>query len=281
MQGCKGFTLIELSIVLVIIGLIVGGVLAGRDLIKAAELRYIVSQKEKYSVAANTFRNKYNCVPGDCASAINYFGFPGGNAGDNYTDSCVAFVGLDNTHTCNGSGNGLVGFGGPTDLDVLDEEGLLFWHHLSLAGLIDSGNLTPRPAVLNGGSSAWELPGINIPASRLSASVGFSLFNLCITSGAAYYHNGNCAHTFFYGAQDPSPDSNYLGLAMYPALTALDGKNIDNKIDNGLPATGSVTTVPPGGNYLDSCASSTNMATATYTVTTGGITCALMFNAGF
>ncbi len=53
-----GFTLIELSIVLVIIGLIVGGVLVGQDLIKAAETRATVGQVEKYNAAVNTFRTK-------------------------------------------------------------------------------------------------------------------------------------------------------------------------------------------------------------------------------
>ena len=61
----KGFTLIELSIVLVIIGLIVGGVLVGQDLIKAAEIRATVSQVEGYNSAVNTFRLKYNGLPGD------------------------------------------------------------------------------------------------------------------------------------------------------------------------------------------------------------------------
>src|SRR3954468_21990802 len=61
----RGFTLIELSIVLVIIGLIVGGVLVGQDLIRAAEIRATVGQYEKYNTAINTFRSKYNGLPGD------------------------------------------------------------------------------------------------------------------------------------------------------------------------------------------------------------------------
>jgi prepilin-type N-terminal cleavage/methylation domain-containing protein len=54
MTGAKqrGFTLIEMSIVLVVIGLIVGGVLVGRDLIRAAGVRATVTQIEKYSTAA-------------------------------------------------------------------------------------------------------------------------------------------------------------------------------------------------------------------------------------
>jgi prepilin-type N-terminal cleavage/methylation domain-containing protein len=61
----NGFTLIELSIVLVIIGLIVGGVLVGQNLIDAAAVRAQISQIEKYNTAANTFRGKYGYLPGD------------------------------------------------------------------------------------------------------------------------------------------------------------------------------------------------------------------------
>ena len=53
----SGFTLIELSIVLVIIGLIVGGILTGKDLIDSAQVRAQISQIEKYQTATQTFRN--------------------------------------------------------------------------------------------------------------------------------------------------------------------------------------------------------------------------------
>ncbi len=78
-KNCKssllfGFTLIELSIVLVIIGLVVGGVLVGRDLIKAAEIRAQVNQIEQMETAYNTFKLKYNCIAGDCPNATDFFG---------------------------------------------------------------------------------------------------------------------------------------------------------------------------------------------------------------
>lgn len=66
----RGFTLIELSIRLVIIGLIVGGVLVGRDLIERAQ----ISQIEKYNTVVHTFQLKYNALPGDIANAAQ-FGF--------------------------------------------------------------------------------------------------------------------------------------------------------------------------------------------------------------
>jgi len=65
MKHQRGFTLIELSIVLVIIGLVAGGVLVGRDLIKASEIRATISQKIRYDTAVNTFKLKYNGLPGD------------------------------------------------------------------------------------------------------------------------------------------------------------------------------------------------------------------------
>ena len=55
-----GFTLIELSIVLVIIGLIIGGVLIGQDLVKSSQIRSLASQLQQYKSAVATFENKYN-----------------------------------------------------------------------------------------------------------------------------------------------------------------------------------------------------------------------------
>jgi prepilin-type N-terminal cleavage/methylation domain-containing protein len=50
-KSATGFTLIEMSIVLVIIGLIVGGVLVGQDLIRAAYIRAQITQIEKFNTA--------------------------------------------------------------------------------------------------------------------------------------------------------------------------------------------------------------------------------------
>jgi hypothetical protein len=65
-----------LSIVLVIIGLIVGGGLVGQNLIAAAEVRAQITQIEKYNSAVNTFRSKFNAIPGDMnVATAQQFGF--------------------------------------------------------------------------------------------------------------------------------------------------------------------------------------------------------------
>ena len=62
----EGFTLIELSIVLVVIGLLVGGILVGSEMIHAAVIRAQLTQIEKFNSGANVFKLKFNCIPGDC-----------------------------------------------------------------------------------------------------------------------------------------------------------------------------------------------------------------------
>src|SRR6185369_14283711 len=94
MDKMRGFTLIEMSIVLVIIGLVVGGVLAGQDLIRTTTLNAVVSEKTKLSIAVVTFRNKYGSLPGDSPGAVQMWGNWQGNATDNYTATCYGNNGV-------------------------------------------------------------------------------------------------------------------------------------------------------------------------------------------
>jgi prepilin-type N-terminal cleavage/methylation domain-containing protein len=69
----KAFTLVELAIVIVIIGLLVSGVLAGQELIKQAKIRSMMKNIDSYKAATYTFKSKYNGIPGDMNRHSVYF----------------------------------------------------------------------------------------------------------------------------------------------------------------------------------------------------------------
>ena len=144
----KGFSLVELSIVLVILGLLVGGVLSGQSLIRAAELRSVSNDLSRYAAAAQTFRDKYFAIPGDMPNATSFWGSAGGANNDAACQAAQTTAAA----TCNGDGNG----------DLLNNNGesepYLFWKHLANAGLIEGSY---------SGINAQTL-GITVPPSKVS-----------------------------------------------------------------------------------------------------------------
>jgi hypothetical protein len=86
-----------MAIVLVIIGLITGAVLVGRDMIKAAELRSIYNTVQRFQTAINVFKDKYGGLPGDLPNATNFL---------TCTKVATDFGGFNSS--CNGNGNGLI-----------------------------------------------------------------------------------------------------------------------------------------------------------------------------
>lgn len=76
----KGFTLVEIAIVLVIIGLLLGGVLKGRELIASSKIKAAVQQVSSLQSAIYTFRDKYKYNPGDFNAAVATFGATFGGA---------------------------------------------------------------------------------------------------------------------------------------------------------------------------------------------------------
>ena len=119
MRKQQGFTLIEIAIVLVIIGLLLGGVLKGQELITAARVRNLAAQLDGVKIAYLGFQDRYRSLPGDYAVAQANANIPG--AGGAPTDGCTA------APAC---GNGKI--------DTLAES-ILAWHQLSRSGFI-TGN---------------------------------------------------------------------------------------------------------------------------------------------
>ena len=90
-----GFALVELAIVLVIIGLLVGGILTGQSLIKSVSLKQQIREWSQLEIAINTYKTKYERLPGDDDPTL------GNNNGKinysyalNYSEPCVMFNSL-------------------------------------------------------------------------------------------------------------------------------------------------------------------------------------------
>jgi prepilin-type N-terminal cleavage/methylation domain-containing protein len=204
----KGFTLIELSIVLVIIGLIVGGVLVGQDLIKAAEIRATIGQIEKYNTAVNTFRTKFNGMPGDIqGAAASSFGLATRTGG-----------------TGRGDGNSLID--GSVAGAVWSQEAGLFWVDMGSANLVDGSFTTAAdaaaPAVISGAAT--------VPSYLPLAKLGRGNF---ITVGAASGLN-----YYWIGGVTSATAAGEITASM--SITPLEAFNMDNKLDDGAPNTGIV-----------------------------------------
>jgi prepilin-type N-terminal cleavage/methylation domain-containing protein len=237
----QGFTLVELAIVLVIIGLIVGGVLVGQDLIKAAEIRSTVSQLEKYNAGVNTFRGKFGGYPGDLlASRAATFNLQTRNGADG-----------------RGDGDGLVeGYNGTAaTANAIGSENLLFWRDLATASLIPDGFATATDAP--GASLTAATLSNYLPRSKMRESTYFSI----LSSGG---------RNFFYVDQITSTNATGIVTSSGDGLTPLESKSIDEKIDDGLPGTGlarAVSGITAGGtNFTADAGSAVTAGTASPTV---------------
>ncbi len=204
-----GFTLVELSIVLVIIGLIVGGVLAGQDMIRAAEIRSTISQIEKYNTAVNTFRDKYGNIPGDILSSdATKFGFTARSGAANRGDG---------DRQVEAVGSGL----------LLGNETVLFWRDLSQVALIDNGFVTAVDAFAN---NATAITSGQLDQFLPSANIGLGHYITVLS---------NAGRNYFEIARVTGV-SNAGVYTLETAMTPQTAFNIDKKLDDGNPNNGSI-----------------------------------------
>lgn len=110
----QGFTLVEIAVVLVIIGLLLGGVLKGQELINSAKAKSLVQEFNSVSVMMYGYQDRFRALPGDDKSAKAH------------VDGVVAT-------TPGKVGNGSIE--GAWDSDTETDESYLFWQHVRLAGL--------------------------------------------------------------------------------------------------------------------------------------------------
>jgi len=243
----QGFTLIELSIVLVIIGLIVGGILVGQELIRTAQTRATIAQIEKYNTAVNTFRNKFDALPGDLpVNLVTEFAFP------------VVPASLRSASECPPNYNGIIEGCNFTSSGVADGltsgEAAYFWEDLSSnTGLIEGGfNFGGNVTYGFASASASALP-LVLPVAKLGSNIYIYVW----TDGSYNY----------FGVSNVTSIDNNGSLRGNAGIRVSQAYNIDKKIDDGVPLTGSVTAQyenwsgPPPGNVWSASASSGSSVT--------------------
>ncbi|MBA4274665.1 MAG: hypothetical protein C0436_03320 [Alphaproteobacteria bacterium] len=246
----QAFSLVELSIVLVILGLLTGGILAGQSLIRAAELRSVTTDMQKYSTALMSFRDKYFALPGDMTNAQSFWGVA------HATPATCATTSSSTPLTCNGDGNGQISFATGAN------EIFRAWQHLANAGLIE-GSYTGIEG--STGAGYHVVPGTNAPRIKLSNG-GVGIMHLGTIASDANNFDGTYGNIFVYGAAHPSQ------MPGNPLFKPEEAWNIDTKIDDGKPAFGNVLTY----KHVTTCYDDTN----NYNYDDTAIRCALIFKSG-
>lgn len=203
----SGFSMVELSIAIVVIAIILGGVLTGQDLIRAAEIRAGIHQLENYQSAVNNFRLRFQSIPGDFKDASTQFIAPSWSS----------------TPILNGDGDGILRDASgvetlpanlPLEVNQHDGELAQFWYQLSASGVIDER--------FDGGA----VLGTSFPQSKIGKG-GIGVYGLI-----------DQANYFYIGLQTPVSGSQ---ITTSPALTPEEASAIDKKTDDGHPLEGEIT----------------------------------------
>lgn len=234
----SGFTLVELSIVLVIIGLIIGGVLKGQELIGNAQIKNVVSQAQAYRAATVAFRDKYGALPGDVVNA------------DNLIPGCTATPCLPGSGT---EGDGRVGatVNATFTTDVSGQaENVAYWQQLAAARFI--------------GDIELGTTGILIFGSRFPSAATGGGFHV-LFQGASGRHVLRLSGT-------PTTVATANG-----ALRPDQALQVDRLLDDGQPNSGSVITnaTLSDGAGADACVT---VATNIYVAANNASTCNLVID---
>lgn len=236
----RGFTLLELAIVLVVMGLLVAATLAGRELLQVAKLQSIISESESYLVAVNNFKTQYEALPGDIKIATSFW-TTAQNGG---------------TAVANGDGNGNIGVSGGSD----HAEPYYAWSHLTLSKYVQG--------TFSGSSGAESTLGVNVPASKYMDGVGYVFYYMPNYNGyvdaLGRYFPNNWLSVGGAGVNA------YMSVDKF---TPTDTQYIDSKIDDGTPDFGKMLATSANATAACTSGSAPNII---YNNTLATVACSFM-----
>lgn len=208
-QNLDGFTLVEMSIVMIIIGLLIGGTFGGMKLIENMEINRTIRELKSYESGAITFKDIYSRLPGDISNPS---------------------VRLNNCTTapCSRGGNGdrVVGPGGVINTTpmVVTDERFAFWHHLSAAGLIEG--------VTNVDDMAF---GQGQPANGLGGGYRLERY----INGSFYFPTNIVrGHILLLSGLESAA---YTTQPEFHSVKCSSVAKIDRSMDDGMPMTGAIS----------------------------------------
>jgi len=250
-QDQRGFTLIEMSIVLVIIGLIVGGILKGQEVIESARQKNMASLIDQIKAAQNTFLDRYRALPGDYDEATTKIH---ASVADGDRNGFVAVAGSVAATNVAGiaSENGA------------ETENYNYFQGLIASGLFGGGQLTSSTTnVFTGGATTSALP--TAPWSNSGLSVAHGTHEGAPGGGATQ----NLTAIWLRLAQTVS------GIDSSAApLTAASAFQMDQKFDDGIPGSGRIRNMAVNTGVCGGTSDAYNISTAT----SGARQCDLIFS---
>ena len=209
-----GFTLIELIGVIAVIGLILGGIVTGQEMIRESQMRSILTALQGYSTTYDNFRAKYNAMPGDMATASSVI--PGAS---------------------NGNGDGQI-YNDTTSITAAQGEDIKAWQHLSFAGM--------TPFKFTGGNfNTPHVLGAQMPKGPID-NTGYryeSMPNWEGGSASLYGLNGTMVRIEGFIGSNTNAG----------VVTPAEAMGMDKKIDDGVPVTGNFLTFRGYGNVFSDC----------------------------
>lgn len=212
----SGFTLVEIAIVLVIIGLLLGGVLKGQELINSAKIKNLVNDMNGVSTAVYGYQDRFKALPGDDLTA-----------GTRWTGTT--------------SGDGTTTISGAFNSATATDESRLFWQHLRLAGFIGGDTNTNQPVNAVGGIMGVQSGAGNQTVAALTQ--GLAGLVVCQTNVL-----GRIAESLDNQLDDGKPNGGSVRAWTQTAGALVGADGLTTGVDITVAATGKTS---PATAYVD------------------------------